>query len=98
MVVYLCKDLLIYLILFTPNQGHHRLALQPGRRLNAKILAEGREYVDMRYHGIAYAPTAETAGAAHDQHDADAVVGKIALHSWHGQSVVRCTDDEGILG
>ena len=52
----------------------------------------------MADQGIDYLVAAEAAGAAQHQHDANAVVGEVALHGGEGNAVVCGANDEGIVG
>ena len=91
------EDLVVDLLCLAACQGQKGLPLVPGELLRGKQLADRGEQVDVGDHGVTYLPTVETARAADNEHDARAVIQKIALHAGEGNAMVSGADNQSVL-
>ncbi len=95
-VRHLGKDSVVHLLRLAADEGQEGVSREPRRTLHVQEVAEGGVDVHVRHHGVADPASREPARPAHDEHDADAVVGEVALGAWEGDAVVGGADDEGV--
>ena len=69
------------------------MPLQPRWVLHSGHIADCGEKVEVRYQRVGNLAACKSSWSAHNQIDADAVVGEITFHGWESYAMIGSGDD-----